>query len=154
MGTLTDNVAAAIAELRQGRVEFKMDRTGIVHAPIGKASFDPQELFLNLGALTGARRWRRQQQYSSHTRRRSVSATVCGGSNLAPKFTCMFLSAGALLAVKPEAIKGGLVKFVRTAYLASTMGPSVPVDVASLVDAVSAAAAAVQRQKSAADVQR
>lgn len=113
MGTLTDNVAAAIAELRQGRVEFKMDRTGIVHAPIGKASFDPQELLLNLGALTGA-----------------------------------------LLAVKPEAIKGGLVKFVRTAYLASTMGPSVPVDVASLADAVSAAAAAVQRQKSATDVQR
>lgn len=53
MGTLTDDIAGAIAELRQGRVEFKMDRTGIVHAPIGKAAFDPQALFLNMGALTG-----------------------------------------------------------------------------------------------------
>lgn len=59
--------------------------------------------------------------------------------------------AGALLAAKPEAIKGGLVKFVRSVYLASTMGPSVPVDVGSLADTVSAAAAAVQakQQKSA-----
>jgi large subunit ribosomal protein L1 len=54
MGTLTDNIAGAVAELRQGRVEFKMDRTGIVHAPIGKAAFDPQALYLNMGALTGA----------------------------------------------------------------------------------------------------
>jgi ribosomal protein L1 len=53
MGTLTDDITGAIAELRQGRVEFKMDRTGIVHAPIGKASFDPHSLYLNLGALTG-----------------------------------------------------------------------------------------------------
>jgi hypothetical protein len=53
MGTLTDNIAGAVAELRQGRVEFKMDRTGIVHAPIGKAAADPQALYLNMGALTG-----------------------------------------------------------------------------------------------------
>lgn len=58
------------------------------------------------------------------------------------------LCAGALLAVKPEAIKGGLVKYVRTAYLASAQGCSVPVDVASLADAVSAAAAA-KTQKAA-----
>jgi hypothetical protein len=64
----------------------------------------------------------------------------------------LLLRPGALLSVKPEAIKGGLVKYVRTAYLASTMGPSVPVDVASLADAV-AAAAAVQSQKMA-DVAR
>ena len=44
--------------------------------------------------------------------------------------------------MKPEAIKGGLVKYVRTVYLASTMGPSVPVEVASLNEAVAAAAAA------------
>lgn len=53
IGTLTDNLTGAIAELRQGRVEFKMDRTGIVHAPIGKASFEQHDLLLNLGALTG-----------------------------------------------------------------------------------------------------
>jgi hypothetical protein len=50
--------------------------------------------------------------------------------------------------VKPEAIKGGLVKYVRTASLASAQGSSVPVDVASLADAVSAAATA-KTQKSA-----
>jgi hypothetical protein len=53
MGTLTDNVASAIAELRQGRVEFKMDKTGIVHVPIGKAYFEEQALYLNIGALAG-----------------------------------------------------------------------------------------------------
>ena len=46
MGTLTNDLAGAISELRQGRVEFKMDRTGIIHAPIGKVGFDPQALLL------------------------------------------------------------------------------------------------------------
>lgn len=76
---------------------------------------------------------------------------VCYGCCLAC-LLLLLLPLGALLSVKPEAIKGGLVKYVRTAYLASTMGPSVPVDVASLADAV-AAAAAVQPQKKA-DVAR
>ncbi len=62
--------------------------------------------------------------------------------------------AGALLAAKPEAVKGGLPKFVRTAHLASTMGLSVPVDVVSLGDAISAAAAAAKSQKQKADVAR
>lgn len=147
MGTLTDNIAAAIAELRQGRVEFRMDRTGIVHAPIGKASFDPQALYLNMGALTGEEGVAAGAQHKvvcCNVLQRAVAATGC---------PCWILCvpAGALLAAKPEAIKGGLVKFVRSAYLASTMGPSVPVDVGSLADAVSAAAAAVQakQQKSA-----
>lgn len=59
-----------------------------------------------------------------------------------------------MLAAKPEAVKGGLPKFVRTAYLASTMGLSVPVDVVSLGDAVSAAAAAAKSQPKKADVAR
>jgi len=36
VGTLTPGVAAAVREMRRGRVEFKMGRTAIVHAPIGK----------------------------------------------------------------------------------------------------------------------
>jgi hypothetical protein len=54
MGTLTTNIVGAIAELKQGRVEFRMDRTGNVHAPIGKAYFEQQALFDNVGAFTGA----------------------------------------------------------------------------------------------------
>ncbi|GBF94568.1 50S ribosomal protein L1 [Raphidocelis subcapitata] len=54
LGTLTADVAGAVREVRRGRVEFKMDRTAIVHAPIGKVSMAPSQLYANMGALTAA----------------------------------------------------------------------------------------------------
>lgn len=44
----------AIEEARKGRVEFRLDRTGIIHSPIGKASFDPENLMGNMAALVSA----------------------------------------------------------------------------------------------------
>ena len=81
------DVGRAVDEAKGGRVEFRMDRTAIIHVAIGKASFDEDKLVGNMAALMDAI----NQQ-------------------------------------KPTAIKGA---FVKTAFLTSTMGPSVRLDVAS-----------------------
>src|SRR5687767_10570737 len=50
-GTVTPNVKQAVTEIKAGKVEFRVDKTGIIHAPIGKASFPPQNLVDNATAL-------------------------------------------------------------------------------------------------------
>jgi large subunit ribosomal protein L1 len=84
-GTVTFDVARAVREVKGGRIEFRADKFGIVHAPIGKASFDADALHENFAALIEA-----------------------------------------LVKNKPSAAKG---QYLKTIYLSSTMGPSVPVDV-------------------------
>jgi large subunit ribosomal protein L1 len=48
---VTMDVATAVRERKAGRIEFRTDKTGIIHAPIGKVSFEPGSLQENLGAL-------------------------------------------------------------------------------------------------------
>jgi large subunit ribosomal protein L1 len=50
-GTVTPNVAQAIKEIKAGKVEFRVDKTGIIHAPVGKTSFASQSLIENAHAL-------------------------------------------------------------------------------------------------------
>jgi large subunit ribosomal protein L1 len=50
-GTVTFDLAGAIAEFKAGKLEFRADRTGIVHVMFGKASFIPEDLLVNLKAL-------------------------------------------------------------------------------------------------------
>ena len=50
-GTVTPNVAQAVKEIKAGKVEFRVDKTGIVHAPVGKLSFTAQNLVENASAL-------------------------------------------------------------------------------------------------------
>jgi len=50
-GTVTVDVAKAIKEIKAGKVEFRVDKGGIVHAPVGKTSFEPQNLIANAAAL-------------------------------------------------------------------------------------------------------
>src|SRR3954466_333252 len=50
-GTVTLDVAKAIKEIKAGKVEFRVDKTGIIHAPIGKVSFPAQSLIENAHAL-------------------------------------------------------------------------------------------------------
>ena len=53
-GTVTFDVERAVSEIKSGRVEFKVDRAGIVHVPVGKASFTPEHLAANVAALVDA----------------------------------------------------------------------------------------------------
>lgn len=50
-GTVTNNVAAAVKQLKAGRIEFRVDRYGNVHATVGKASFTEDKLLENIKAL-------------------------------------------------------------------------------------------------------
>ena len=50
-GTVTMDVAKAVSEVKAGKIDFKVDKTGIVHAPIGKASFSPEKLVGNANEL-------------------------------------------------------------------------------------------------------
>jgi large subunit ribosomal protein L1 len=50
-GTVTVDVAKAVREIKAGKVEFRVDKTGIVHAPLGKVSFAPERLIENAHAL-------------------------------------------------------------------------------------------------------
>jgi len=74
----------AISEAGQGRVEFKLDRTAIIHLPLGKVSFSDDKLMGNLTAVMEA-----------------------------------------VVRAKPSGVKG---QYVRTAFLTTTMGPSIKLD--------------------------
>ncbi len=53
-GTVTHDVVKAIAELKSGKIEYRLDKTNIIHCPIGKASFGAEKLVENFNALLGA----------------------------------------------------------------------------------------------------
>jgi large subunit ribosomal protein L1 len=51
VGTVTNDVTKAVSEAKAGKIEYRTDRTGIVHLPIGKANFEESALLENFGAL-------------------------------------------------------------------------------------------------------
>ena len=53
-GTVTPDVAKAVTEAKAGKIEYRLDKTNIIHCPIGKVSFGVQKLQENLEALMGA----------------------------------------------------------------------------------------------------
>ncbi|ATO49552.1 50S ribosomal protein L1 [Brevibacillus laterosporus] len=53
-GTVTFDVTKAVNEIKAGKIEYRVEKGGIIHAPIGKVSFDVQKLTENLAALTEA----------------------------------------------------------------------------------------------------
>ncbi len=53
-GTVGPNIGEMVTALKAGRIEFRSDKTGVVHAPIGKASFEPASLADNLSSLISA----------------------------------------------------------------------------------------------------
>ncbi|HPX48762.1 MAG TPA: 50S ribosomal protein L1, partial [Treponemataceae bacterium] len=50
-GTVTNDIAAAINELKKGRVEFRADKTGVIHLPVGKVSMDAPKIAENIEAF-------------------------------------------------------------------------------------------------------
>jgi len=85
LGTVTFDVTQAVRDLKAGKVEFRVDKTGIIHCPVGKKSFEDAKLEENLHALIDA-----------------------------------------VVKAKPAAAKG---KYLKSAYLSTTMSPSVKLDV-------------------------
>ncbi|MBI4307431.1 MAG: 50S ribosomal protein L1 [Chloroflexi bacterium] len=83
------DIPRAIAEARKGRVEFRLDRTGIIHVPVGKIGFDAQKLTENVTALVDA-----------------------------------------ITKARPAGAKG---QYIRTAFLKTTMGPGIKLDLPSLL---------------------
>ena len=53
-GTVTMDVAKAVHEAKAGKIEYRLDKTNIIHCPIGKASFGKEKLQENFNALVGA----------------------------------------------------------------------------------------------------
>lgn len=86
----TENIAKAIADAKKGRVEYRLDRTSIIHVPIGKASFEEDHLFDNLTTLMDN-----------------------------------------IVRARPSGLKG---QFIRSAYLTTTMGPSISMDITGVTE--------------------
>jgi large subunit ribosomal protein L1 len=87
-GTVSFDVAKAVQEIKAGKVEFRVDKTAIIHVPFGRSSFDEKRLVENARALIAA-----------------------------------------IMRAKPPTAKG---KYVRSAYVSSSMSPSVKLDIGSL----------------------
>ena len=81
------DIGAAVAEAKQGRVELRMDRTAIIHSPVGKASFEDDQLLQNMTSIVDT-----------------------------------------INRLRPAGVKGA---FIKTAFLTSSMGPSVPLDLST-----------------------
>jgi large subunit ribosomal protein L1 len=84
-GTVTPNVAQAIREIKAGKVEFRVDKTGIVHAPVGKASFPAQSLIDNAHALVeSVVKAKPAAAKGKYVRSASVSSSMGPGVSLDP----------------------------------------------------------------------
>ena len=79
-GTVTMDVAKAVAEVKAGKIEYRVDKTGIVHAPIGKASFGVEQLVDNFNALTDViAKAKPASQKGQYMKSVSVSSTMGPG---------------------------------------------------------------------------
>lgn len=82
-GTVTMNVAQAVKEAKGGRVEFRVNKAGIIHAPVGKISFDAVKIKENLAALMEAIvRARPAAVKGAYVKSAYISATMSPGVRL------------------------------------------------------------------------
>ncbi len=79
-GTVTMDVAAAVKEIKAGKIEFRVDKTGNLHAPIGKVSFTAEQLAENLGTfMDSVVRARPAATKGTYIKQVSVSSTMGPG---------------------------------------------------------------------------
>ncbi len=84
-GTVTQDVGRAVREAKAGKIEFRVDRDGNLHAPIGKASFTVDQLVENFGALMDAvLRQRPSAAKGAYVRSVTVSSTMGPGVPVDP----------------------------------------------------------------------
>ena len=84
-GTVTDDLAKTVAEFKAGKIEYRNDRYGNVHVPIGKVSFEGEQLFDNLKELTTEiQRARPAGAKGRYMRAMTVSSTMGPGVKVDP----------------------------------------------------------------------
>lgn len=82
-GTVTFDVSKAVSDIKAGKVEFRVDRTGIVHGPLGKLSFDEEKLEANAKAFISAvLRARPAAAKGKYVKSASLSSTMGPGIQL------------------------------------------------------------------------
>jgi large subunit ribosomal protein L1 len=84
VGTVTMDVAQAVADAKGGQVQFRVEKAGIVHAGVGKASFEPGKLVENVQAMVDAvNRARPTGVKSTYLQKVSISSTMGAGVTVA-----------------------------------------------------------------------
>ncbi|NLN38453.1 MAG: 50S ribosomal protein L1 [Smithella sp.] len=85
VGTVTFEVANAVKELKAGKVEFRVEKTGIVHSPVGKVSFGPEKLRENIHALLDVIvKLKPASSKGTYIRSISISSTMGAGVKVDP----------------------------------------------------------------------
>jgi large subunit ribosomal protein L1 len=80
LGTVSFDVGKAVKELKAGKIEFKVDKTGIVHLPVGKVSFDSEKIVDNIrSALEAISKAKPSTSKGKYLKKISVSSTMGPG---------------------------------------------------------------------------
>jgi len=83
VGTVTFDIGRAVNEAKSGKVEYRVEKAGIVHAPVGKVSFDPEKLAGNILAVMDALvKAKPQTSKGTYLKKISLSSTMGPGVNL------------------------------------------------------------------------
>ena len=91
-GTVTFDVASAVTEVKAGRVEFKVDKAGVLHAPLGKVSFGPEKILDNLKAvLAEVNRLKPSAAKGTYMKTMAVSTTMGPGFKVDPTIIRKFI---------------------------------------------------------------
>jgi len=85
LGTVTFDVGNAVRELKAGKIDFRVEKSGIVHAPLGKVSFGPEKLLKNISAFFDAvMRLKPTTSKGAYIRSISLSSTMGPGVKIDP----------------------------------------------------------------------
>jgi large subunit ribosomal protein L1 len=85
-GTVTQDVGAAVEEVKKGKISFRVDKYGIVHASIGRVSFSPQQLTENASELLSTlQRMKPSTAKGTYMRTITVASTMSPGIKVDPK---------------------------------------------------------------------
>jgi large subunit ribosomal protein L1 len=93
LGTVTFEIARAVKEVKAGKIDFKVEKAGIVHAPVGKVSFGPQKLRENIAAfLDTIQRLKPASSKGTYLRSIAISTTMGPGIKVDPAYAKDLLS--------------------------------------------------------------
>ena len=85
LGTVTQDVGRAVSEQKAGKVEYRVDKNGIVHCPVGKASFEKDQLLENIRALVDViQKQKPAAAKGTYLKRIAVSTTMGPGLRIEP----------------------------------------------------------------------